>query len=78
MSLPNPADMVKNSVGIAGGAALLAPAAPLAPPILHGLAGIAVVGFGLFAVGSLVMKGAEALTGMGNSLKPKGTPSASS
>lgn len=74
MSQPNPADMVKNTVGIAGGAALLAPAAPLAPPILHGLAGIAVVGFSLFAVGSLVMKGAEALTGMGNSLKPKSTP----
>jgi hypothetical protein len=74
MSQPNPADMVKNTVGIAGGAVLLAPAAPLAPPILHGLAGIALVGVGLFAAGSLVMKAAEALSGMGNSMKPKDTP----
>lgn len=73
MSQSNPVDMVKKTVGIAGGAMLIAPAAPLAPPLLHGLAGIAVVGFGLFAVGSLVMKGAEALTGMGNTLKPKET-----
>jgi len=76
MSQPNPADMVKNTVGIAGGAALLAPAAPLAPPILHGLAGIAVVGVGLFAAGSLVMKAAEAL-GLGNPMKPKDAPRSS-
>ncbi|NTU59055.1 MAG: hypothetical protein HGB00_09120 [Chlorobiaceae bacterium] len=78
MSQSNPADLVKNAVGIAGGAALIAPAAPLAPPILHGLAGIAVIGFGLFAAGSLVMKGAEALSGMGNSLKQKGAARKSS
>lgn len=45
-------DMVKKAVGI-GGTVLLA---PIAPPVLHGLAGVAVVGLGLFAAGSLFMK----------------------
>lgn len=61
--------MVKNAVGVAGGAALIA---PVAPPLLHGLAGIAVVGLGIFAAGSLVFKAAEAFKGMDNPLKPKG------
>ncbi|MBN1279075.1 MAG: hypothetical protein JW989_04775 [Chlorobiaceae bacterium] len=60
--------MVKNAAGVAGGVALIA---PVAPPLLHGLAGIAVVGLGVFAAGSLVFKAAEAFTGMGKSLKPK-------
>lgn len=68
MDQSNPAGMVKNIVGVAGGAALVA---PVAPPLLHGLAGIAVVGLGAFAVGSLVMKAAESLTGMENPFAPK-------
>jgi hypothetical protein len=76
MEQSNPADMVKNVAGIAGvagGAALVAPAAPLVPPILHGMAGIAVVGLGLFAAGSLVMKAADSIKGIVNSQKPRGT-----
>ncbi len=69
MNQPNPADIVKNVVGI-GGTVLLA---PVAPPILHGLAGIAIVGFGAFAVGSLVMKAGSALTEIGNMMQPKST-----
>jgi hypothetical protein len=62
----NPVDMVKKVVGIAGGTALIA---PVAPPILHGLAGIAVVGLGLFAVGSVVKKAAGVIGEMDNPLK---------
>jgi hypothetical protein len=69
MNQPNPADIVKNVVGI-GGTVLLA---PVAPPILHGLAGLALVGFGAFAVGSIVMKAGSALTGIGNIVQPKST-----
>jgi|GEM_PF-246927 len=72
MDQSNVSDMVKQVAGVAGGAALIAPAAPLAPlapPLLHGLAGIAVVGLGLFAAGSLVMKAAEVLTGRDNPAK---------
>lgn len=45
---------------------------PVAPPLLHGLAGLAVVGLGIFAAGSLVFKAAEVFQGMENPLKPKG------
>lgn len=65
MEQSNPGDMVKNVVGVAGTALI----APVAPPILHGIAGIAVVGLGLFAAGSLVMKAAGAIGGMENPLK---------
>ncbi|MEI6638841.1 MAG: hypothetical protein WCL46_03930 [Chlorobium sp.] len=72
----NPENMVKAAVGVAGGAALIAPAAPVfapvAMPALHGLAGIAVVGLGIFAVGSLVVKTAGALSSIGNLMTPKG------
>ena len=43
------------ATGIAGGAALLA---PVAAPALHGIAGIAVVGLGLYASGTAVMNAA--------------------
>ena len=73
----NPANMMKTAVGVAGGAALIAPAAPVvapvALPVLHGLAGIAVVGLGIFAVGSLVVKAAGALGDINNLVKPKGS-----
>jgi len=76
MNLSNPENMVKTAVGIAGGAALIAPAAPVvvpvAMPVVHGLASVAVVGFSLFAVGSLAVKAAGALSSIGNTLKPKG------
>jgi len=75
MNLSNPEDMLKTAAGVAGGAALIAPAAPVVVPVampaVHGLAGIAIVGLGLFAVGSLVVKTAEALGNLNNSLKPK-------
>ena len=55
----NPNNMTKAAIGI-GGAALVSPALPVALPVaipvLHGLAGIAVVGLGIFSVGSLVVK----------------------
>jgi hypothetical protein len=68
MKQSNPADTVKNVVGVAGGTALIA---PIAPPLLHGIAGIAVVGIGLFAAGSLVMKASETIREMGYQIKPK-------
>jgi hypothetical protein len=69
MDTSNPVEMLKKAVGIAGGAALIAPAAPLAPPVLHGLAGIAVIGVGLLTAGSMVMKVAGALSGLDGQLK---------
>jgi len=75
MNPSNPENMVKTAIGVAGGAALIAPAAPVVVPVampaVHGLAGIAVVGLGIFAIGSLVVKGAGALSSIGNTLKPK-------
>jgi hypothetical protein len=68
MFQPTPVKVVTTAVGVAGGSALIA---PVAMPVLHGLAGIAVVGFGVFAVGSLAFKAAGALNGIGNPLKPK-------
>ncbi|NTV03060.1 MAG: hypothetical protein HGB04_09840 [Chlorobiaceae bacterium] len=65
MEQSNPSDMVKNVVGAAGTALI----APIAPPILHGIAGIAVVGLGLFAAGSLIMKAGGAIGGVENPLK---------
>ncbi len=62
------ANMFKNAVGVAGGAALIAPIAPIAPPLIHGLAGIAVVGLGIFAAGALILNGAEALKETGGQL----------
>ncbi len=71
MNQTDTANLVKNAVGVAGGAALIAPVAPIAPPVLHGLAGIAVVGLGVFAVGSLALKVVETITGADNPFKPK-------
>lgn len=68
MFQPTPVKVVTTAVGVAGGSALIA---PVAMPVLHGLAGIAVVGFGFFAVGSLAFKAVGALNGMENPLKPK-------
>ncbi len=52
--------MIPNPVKVAAPAILLA---PVAVPILHGLTGIAVVGLGLFAAGTLVNKTVKAFTG---------------
>ncbi|MFZ4525289.1 MAG: hypothetical protein ACOYOE_07025 [Chlorobium sp.] len=57
---------IKNAVGMAGGAALLA---PISFPALHALTGVAVAGLGLFAVGTLVVKSVSALTGVLNPTK---------
>ncbi len=51
---------IKNAVGMAGGAVLLA---PVSFPVLHALTGVAVAGLGLFAAGTLVFKTVSALTG---------------
>ncbi len=48
MEKNNKEKTIKNAVGVAGGAVLLA---PVGIPILHGLSGVAVVGLGLFAAG---------------------------
>ncbi len=50
--------MIKQAIGVAAPAVLLA---PIAVPILHGLTGIAVVGIGLFAAGTVVAKTVGAL-----------------
>lgn len=68
MNPANPVNIVKTAVGVAGGSALIA---PVAVPVVHGLAGVAVVGVGIFAVGSLVVKAAGAVKGLGNQLKAK-------
>jgi hypothetical protein len=70
MQQSNPANTVTKVVGIAGGTALIA---PIAPPILHGIAGIAVIGLGLFAAGSLVMKATQSIKEIGNQMQPKET-----
>lgn len=46
-----PDKIITTAVGVAGGSVLFA---PVAVPTLHGLAGIAVVGLGIYAVGSVV------------------------
>ncbi|NTV01324.1 MAG: hypothetical protein HGB04_00870 [Chlorobiaceae bacterium] len=61
-------NMVKTAVGVVGGAALLS---PVGMPIVHGLAGLAVAGLGIFAAGSLAFKAVGAVTGMENPLQPK-------
>ncbi len=68
MKQSNATDTLKNVVGVAGGSALIA---PIAPPLLHGIAGIAVIGIGLFAAGSLVMKASESVSEFGRGIKPK-------
>lgn len=48
----NPIVTAATAVGVAGGGVLLA---PIAAPALHGIAGIAVVGLGVYATGSAVI-----------------------
>jgi hypothetical protein len=52
--------MIPTPVKVAVPAVLLA---PVAIPVLHGIAGIAVVGLGLFAAGTIVSKTVKAFTG---------------
>ncbi|WP_157098305.1 hypothetical protein [Chlorobaculum limnaeum] len=47
----NPITTTVTAVGLAGGAAFLA---PVAAPAIHGIAGFAVVGLGVYATGSAV------------------------
>jgi|GEM_PF-1668183 len=48
----NPVFSAAAAVGVAGGGALLA---PIAAPALHGIVGVAVVGFGVYATGSAIL-----------------------
>jgi hypothetical protein len=48
----NPVSTAAMAAGLAGGAALLA---PVAVPAIHGIAGLAVAGFGFYATGSAVV-----------------------
>ncbi|WP_303680779.1 hypothetical protein [Pelodictyon luteolum] len=57
LHLPEP--NLKNVAGAAGTALLL----PLGMPVVHGLAGIAIAGLGIFAAGTAVSKVAGALSG---------------
>lgn len=61
-------NVMKTVVGVAGGAALLS---PIGMPIVHGLAGLAVAGLGIFTVGSLAFKAIGAVSGMENPFLPK-------
>jgi len=56
----NSENMIPTPVKVAVPAALLA---PVAIPVLHGIAGIAVVGLGIFAAGTIVSKTVKAFTG---------------
>ena len=60
MDQNNQVSTIKNAVGMAGGAVLLA---PVSFPVLHALTGIAVAGLGLFAAGTVVVKTVSALSG---------------
>jgi hypothetical protein len=60
MADSNQENMLKTAAGVAGGALLFS---PLGMPILHGVAGVAVIGLGIFAAGSLIGTVTEALSG---------------
>ncbi|NTV66838.1 MAG: hypothetical protein HGB06_04000 [Chlorobaculum sp.] len=64
---PIQGNVLKTAATVAGAGALLS---PVGLPILQGLAGVAVVGLGIFAAGTTVMKVGEMISsGFG---KPKG------
>ena len=60
MDQNNQVSTIKNAVGMAGGAVLLA---PVSFPVLHALTGIDVAGLGLFAAGTVVVKTVSAISG---------------
>lgn len=64
---PIQGNILKTAAGVAGAGALLS---PVGLPILSGIAGIAVVGVGLFAVGTAAKKAAEMIAGGLNQAKP--------
>lgn len=53
MDQNNQGDILKNVIGVAGPAILLA---PVAAPVIHGISGIFVLGFGLYAAGAVISK----------------------
>ncbi|MBN1928791.1 MAG: hypothetical protein JW764_04565 [Chlorobiaceae bacterium] len=65
---PIQGNVLKTAAGVAGAGALLS---PVGIPILQGLAGIAVVGVGIFAAGTAVMKVGEMISGGLNQAKPQ-------
>ncbi|MBM3422863.1 MAG: hypothetical protein FJY09_06410 [Chlorobi bacterium] len=71
--LQNPLASAAAALGIAGGTALLA---PVAAPTLHGLAGIAVVGFGVYASGSTLVNAANFLSETASGILAEGTSTA--
>ncbi|WP_449258661.1 hypothetical protein [Chlorobium limicola] len=71
--LQNPLASAAAALGIAGGAALLA---PVAAPTLHGLAGIAVVGFGVYASGSTLVNAKNFLGETASGILAEGTNAA--
>jgi hypothetical protein len=73
----NPIAMTLTTAGIATGAALLAPVvAPVAAPAMHGIAGIAIVGLGVYASGSAVMNATTFLNEKANELLKDGAAAA--
>jgi len=65
MDQNNHGDILKNLIGVAGPVILLA---PVAAPVIHGISGIVVLGFGLYAAGAVVSKTVTALTAPPKSL----------
>jgi hypothetical protein len=65
----NPITMTLTTAGIATGTVLLA---PVAAPAMHGIAGIAVVGLGVYASGSAVMNATTFLNEKANELLKDG------
>jgi hypothetical protein len=63
---PIQGNILKTAATVAGAGALLSPAGL---PILQGIAGIAVVGVGIFAAGTAAMKAAEFISGNFNQSK---------
>ncbi len=57
---PIQGNVLKTAATVAGAGALLS---PVGLPILQGLAGVAVVGLGIFAAGTTVMKVGEMISG---------------
>lgn len=70
---PIQGNVLKTAAGVAGAGALLS---PVGIPILQGLAGLAVVGAGIFVAGTAAKKVGEMITGgLNQSQEPPGEDS---
>ncbi len=64
MDKNNSSELLSTSVKVGAPVVILGPlVAPVAIPVIHGLTGVAVVGLGLVAAGTLVGKAFSALSG---------------